>query len=125
MSEQARRLLIVEDDPDLRSQLEQCFEGYAVFIAENQEQAIAELRRHEPPVVLQNLRLHSNSECMDEGLATLAETLRVAPHTKVVVLIDNVDQMIGFCNHTIEASGLPNFKTVSQLLLGNGANFFN
>jgi len=106
MSEQARRLLIVEDDPDLRSQLKLCFEDYAVSIAENREQAIAELRRHEPAVVLQNLRLHSNTDCMEEGLATLRETLRLAPHTKVVVLIDNVDQAIAM---SAVAEGAYNF----------------
>ncbi len=94
MSEQARKLLIVEDDPGLRAQLKQCFDGYQVYMAEDREQAIAELRRHEPAVVLQDLRLHQNSECMEEGLATLTETLRLSPHTKVVVLIDNVDQAI-------------------------------
>ena len=106
MGEITRKLLIVEDDPGLRGQLKQCFEGYAVFIAENREQAIAELRRHEPAVVLLNLRLHANSECMEEGLATLAETLRLAPHTKVVVLIDNVDQAIAM---SAVAQGAYNF----------------
>ena len=106
MGETARKLLIVEDDSGLRDQLKQCFDGYAVFIAENREQAIAELRRHEPAVVLQNLRLHSNSECMEEGLATLTETLKLAPHTKVVVLIDNVDQAIAM---SAVAQGAYNF----------------
>ena len=47
MAEQARRLLIVEDDPGLLKQLKWCFEGYDVYTAENREDAIAELRRHE------------------------------------------------------------------------------
>jgi two-component system NtrC family response regulator len=106
MGENARRLLIVEDDSGLRDQLKQCFEGYAVFIAKNREQAIAELRRHEPAVMLLNLRLQSNSECMGAGLATLAETLQLAPHTKVVVLIDNVDQVVAM---SAVAQGAYNF----------------
>ena len=106
MGENARRLLIVEDDTGLRDQLKQCFEGYAVFIAKNREQAIAELRRHEPAVMLLNLRLQSNSECMEAGLATLAETLQLAPHTKVVVLIDNVDQVVAM---SAVAQGAYNF----------------
>jgi len=106
MGENARRLLIVEDDSDLRQQLKQCFEDYEVFLAESREQAIAELRRHEPAVVLQNLRLHSNSECMEVGLATLAETLQLAPHTKVIVLIDNVDQAVAM---SAVAQGAYNF----------------
>ena len=57
MSEQDRKLLIVEDDPGLLSQLRWCFEGYDVCTAEDRESAVAELRRHEPAVVLQDLGL--------------------------------------------------------------------
>jgi len=92
MSEQARKLLIVEDDPGLLSQLKWCFEGYDVYTAENREQAIAELRRHEPTVILQDLGLPPKPEGVEEGLATLAETLRLAPHTKVIVVTGNGDQ---------------------------------
>ncbi|MDH5321419.1 MAG: PEP-CTERM-box response regulator transcription factor [Gammaproteobacteria bacterium] len=92
MSEDSRKILIVEDDPGLMEQLERCFEGYEVYSAENRENAIVKLRRHEPAVVLQDLGLPPHPDGMEEGLATLAETLRLAPHTKVVVLIDNVDQ---------------------------------
>jgi len=92
MNEQARRLLIVEDDPDLLKQLKRCFEGYDVYTAENRERAIAQLRRHEPAVILQDLDLPASGE--DGGLTTTAEVLKLAPHTKVVVLMDNVDQAI-------------------------------
>jgi two-component system NtrC family response regulator len=34
MNDQSRKLLIVEDDPGLLSQLKWCFEGYDVFTAE-------------------------------------------------------------------------------------------
>lgn len=92
MSEHARKLLIVEDDPGLLNQLKWCFEGYDVYTAEDREQAIAELRRHEPTVILQDLGLPPKPEGVEEGLATLAETLRLAPHTKVIVVTGNGDQ---------------------------------
>jgi two-component system NtrC family response regulator len=92
MSEQARKLLIVEDDPGLLKQLKWCFEGYDIFTAENREAAIAELRRHEPSVVLQDLGLPPKPEGVEEGFATLAETLKLAPHTKVIVVTGNGDQ---------------------------------
>ena len=92
MSEDSRKLLIVEDDPGLLKQLKWCFEGYEVFTAEDREAAIVELRRHEPLVVLQDLGLPPNPEGVEEGLATLAETLRLAPHTKVIVVTGNGDQ---------------------------------
>ena len=92
MSEQARKLLIVEDDPGLLNQLKWCFEGYDVYTAENRDEAIAELRRHEPTVILQDLGLPPKPEGVEEGLATLAETLKLAPHTKVIVVTGNGDQ---------------------------------
>ncbi len=103
---QARKLLIVDDDPGLLKQLKQCFEGYEIYVAKDREQAIAELRRHEPAVVLQELRLTQKGECMEEGLATLTETLKLAPHTKVIVLIDNVDQAVAM---SAVAQGAYNF----------------
>ena len=92
MSEESRKLLIVEDDPGLLSQLKWCFEGYEVFTAEDRESAIIELRRHEPMVVLQDLGLPPKPESVEEGLLTLTETLKLAPHTKVIVVTGNGDQ---------------------------------
>ena len=86
MSDYSRKLLIVEDDPGLLSQLKWCFEDYEVFTAEDRESAIAELRRHEPMVVLQDLGLPPEPEGVDEGFQTLRETLKLAPHTKVIVV---------------------------------------
>ncbi len=75
-SEQKRKhLLIVEDDPGLQSQLRWCFEDYDVLIAEDRESALAELRRHEPGVVLQDLGLPPDPEGVSEGLATLEQIL--------------------------------------------------
>ena len=92
MSEQSRKLLIVEDDPGLLSQLKWCFEGYEVFAAEDRESAIAELRRHEPMVVLQDLGLPPKPDGVEEGLLTLQEILRLAPSTKVIVVTGHGDQ---------------------------------
>ena len=81
MNEQGRKLLIVEDDPGLLSQLRWCFEGYDVYTAEDRESAIAELRRHEPAVVLQDLGLPPKPDGVEEGLLTLGETLKLSPST--------------------------------------------
>ena len=92
MSEQNRKLLIVEDDPGLLSQLKWCFEDYDVFTAEDRDSAIAEVRRHEPMVVLQDLGLPPKPEGVEEGLRALGEILRLAPHTKIIVVTGNGDQ---------------------------------
>src|SRR5690606_25075557 len=87
----SRKLLIVEDDPGSQSQLRWCFEDYEVIPATDRTAAIAELRRHEPGVVLQDLGLPPDPEGVDEGFATLKEILSLAPHTKVVVVTGNGD----------------------------------
>ena len=92
MAELARKLLIVEDDPGLLKQLKRCFEEYDVSTAKSRDSAIAELRRHEPAVILQDLGLPPKPEGVEEGFATLVETLKLAPHTKVIVVTGNGDQ---------------------------------
>lgn len=92
MPDSPRKLLIVEDDPGIQSQLRWCFEEYEVLLAEDRATAIAELRRHEPAVVLQDLGLPPNENGVEEGFATLREIVSLAPHTKVVVVTGHGDQ---------------------------------
>jgi two-component system NtrC family response regulator len=65
--------LIVEDDPELRRQLRWSFDGEEPLFAENREEAIAALRRYEPPVVLQDLGLPPDPAGFSEGFATLMQ----------------------------------------------------
>jgi two-component system NtrC family response regulator len=92
MSSAPRKLLIVEDDPGIQSQLRWCFEDYDVIVAEDRASAIAELRRHEPSVVLQDLGLPPDDSGVEEGFATLREIISLAPHTKVIVVTGHGDQ---------------------------------
>ncbi len=92
MSETTRKLLVVEDDPGLQSQLRWCFEDYEVLVAEDRESALAQLRRHEPPVVLQDLGLPPDPEGVEEGLATIEEILSISPDTKIIVVTGHGDQ---------------------------------
>ena len=101
MSDQQKRLLVVEDDPGLQSQLRWCFEEYEVLAAEDRESALAQLRRYEPPVVLQDLGLPPDAEGVSEGLATLEETLALLPATKVIVVTGHGDQ-----ENAVKAVGL-------------------
>ena len=92
MPDTTRKLLIVEDDPGIQSQLRWCFEDYDVIAATDRQSAINELRRHEPPVVLQDLGLPPDDEGVGEGFATLREILQLAPFTKVIVVTGHGDQ---------------------------------
>lgn len=89
--ENKKNLLIVEDDIGLQSQLRWHFDQYNVVIAGDRESAIAALRKAEPSVVLQDLGLPPDDEGVEEGFLTLEETLRLAPHTKIIVVTGNHD----------------------------------
>jgi len=92
MPEGKPKLLIVEDDPGLQKQLKWCFDDYEVLGAGTRTEALAALRRHEPAVVLQDLGLPPDAEGVSEGFLTLLETLKLAPHTKVIVVTGQADR---------------------------------
>jgi two-component system NtrC family response regulator len=89
---QAKKLLVVEDDPGLQSQLRWCFDQYEVLDAADRPSAVAQMRRHEPPVVLQDLGLPPDPAGVSEGMASLSEILAIAPHAKVIVITGNGDR---------------------------------
>ncbi len=95
------KLLIVEDDPGLQKQLKWCFDGYEVITAENRSSAIAAVRRFEPAVILQDLGLPPDPEGVTEGFETLAEVLRIAPFTKMIVVTGQSDK-----ENAVKAVGL-------------------
>ena len=101
MSKQKSPLLVVEDDEGLQKQLRWCFDDYDVLFANDRESAISELRRAEPPVVLQDLGLPPDPNGVSEGLATLEQILALAPHTKVIVVTGNDDR-----DNAVRAVGL-------------------
>jgi two-component system NtrC family response regulator len=86
------KLLVVEDDPGLQRQLRWRYEAYEVIVAAEREQALAALRRHEPPVVLMDLGLPPDPDGAAEGLALIPQLLAEAPDTKVIVLSGNGDR---------------------------------
>ena len=92
MTQNQRRLLIVEDDTGLQSQLRWSFEDYEVVMAGDRPTALDLLRRHEPAVVLQDLGLPPDAAGTTEGFATVTEILQEAPHTKVIVVTGNGDR---------------------------------
>jgi two-component system NtrC family response regulator len=82
-----KRLLIVEDDPGLQSQMRWCFnDDIEVDTAADRDAALTSLRRFEPQVVSLDLGLPPNPGGASEGFALLEEILRLAPGTKVVVV---------------------------------------
>ena len=87
--ENIKKLLVVEDDPGLQKQMRWSFDGYEVLIAGDREDAIKLIKKYHPPVVTVDLGLPPDADGSTEGLATIDEILKVAPHTKVIVVSGN------------------------------------
>ena len=98
MSKEKRYLLIVEDDLGLQKQLRWSFDTYKVLLAEDRENAIAQVRRYQPAVVTMDLGLPPDPVGASEGLNTLREILTLAPDTKVIVFTGNQDH-----SHAVKA----------------------
>lgn len=92
MSEQQRTLLIVEDDPALQKQMRWAFDAFQTAVADNREEAIVQLRRHEPAVVTMDLGLPPAPDDVSEGFLLLREMLTLAPDTKIIVLTGQHDR---------------------------------
>ncbi len=96
-----KKLLVIGDDPKLQTQLRRSLDGYAVLTASDRASALTEFRRHEPPVVLQNLVLPPDPRAVSEGLTTIEEILAIAPYTKIIVITGNDDR-----ENAVKAVGL-------------------
>jgi two-component system NtrC family response regulator len=92
MDAPVKKLLVVEDDPGLQTQLRWCFENYEVVIAGDRTEALAALKQYEPPVVTLDLGLPPDADGTSEGFAILEDILLAAPHTKVIVVTGNNDR---------------------------------
>ncbi|WP_324780043.1 PEP-CTERM-box response regulator transcription factor [Thiobacillus sedimenti] len=92
MSDAKEKILLVEDDPGLQKQLKWSLGDYELVVAADRDSAIAQLRRHEPPVVLLDLGLPPDVDGATEGLAALQQILSLAPATKVIVVTGNLDR---------------------------------
>ncbi|MAS40277.1 MAG: PEP-CTERM-box response regulator transcription factor [Porticoccaceae bacterium] len=84
--------MVVEDDPALQKQMRWAFGDFETVLASDREGAIAQLRRHEPPVVTMDLGLPPDPDGVSEGFALLQEMLSLAPDTKVIVLTGQHDR---------------------------------
>ena len=85
-------LLVVEDDPGLQKQMRWGFDGYEVLVAGDCDSAIAQLRRHEPPVMTLDLGLPPDPDGVSQGFDTLRKVMALCPDTKVIVITGNQDR---------------------------------
>lgn len=112
-----KKLLVVEDDPGLQSQLRWCFEGYEVLTMGDRSHALELVQKHQPPVVTLDLGLPPDPNGISEGFAALEQILTMAPHTKVIVVTGNNDR-----DNALRAVGMGAYdffnKPINAELLG-------
>jgi two-component system NtrC family response regulator len=80
------KLLVVEDDPGLQTQLKWAYEDYEVLVAGDHDSAIDLLRAEEPAVVTLDLGLPPDPDGTREGFRILQAILELKPDTKVIVV---------------------------------------
>lgn len=80
-----RRILLVEDEPDIRDSLKDLLEGalerVEVVLAADAEEGLALLERHLPHLILSDYKMPGRS-----GIEFLAEARRLAPTTPRVLM---------------------------------------
>jgi two-component system NtrC family response regulator len=85
------KILIIDDDEGIRSQLKWGLDGYQVVTADSRASAIKQIEAHHPPLVTLDLGLPPDVEGTSEGFAILNEILAKAPKTKVIIVSGSED----------------------------------
>ncbi len=85
-------LLIVEDDLALQKQIKWSLDRFESVTAANREDALLQLRRHQPSVVTMDLGLPPDPDAVSEGFRLLEQMLDADPTVKVIVLTGQNDQ---------------------------------
>ena len=82
-----RRLLIIEDDPGLQSQMRWCFDAaIEVSVAADFDSAVTAFRREAPQVVTLDLGLPPDPGGATVGFQLLTELLRLDSRVKIIVI---------------------------------------
>jgi two-component system NtrC family response regulator len=84
---QTPKLLIVEDDEDVRTQMKWALaQDYSVFLAGDRSSAMVLMAREQPAVIILDLGLPPRPADVEEGFATLSEILSADSHVKVIII---------------------------------------
>ena len=103
------KLLVVEDDPGLQSQIRWCFENYDVLLANDRKTALEQVKKNRPAVVTLDLGLPPHEDDPGEGFATLEQILQIDPDIKVIVVTGQEDR-----ENSVKAIGLGAYDFYSK-----------
>ena len=88
----SKKILIIEDDPGLQSQLRWCFNDFEVFLADDEESAINIIKSESPSVVTLDLGLPPDPGGVSIGFLILEKILAINPSIKVIVVTGQEDR---------------------------------
>jgi two-component system, NtrC family, response regulator len=81
-----RKLLIIEDDPGLQSQMRWCFDELEVMVAGTEKEALSAIRQSAPQVITLDLGIPPQPGGTEIGFRLLAEIQSSLPAAKVIVI---------------------------------------
>jgi len=87
------KLLIVDDDEDLRNQMKWAFiQDYDVLLAEDRAKVIELFLKEHPSVITLDLGLQPDPTGVEEGFATLSDILSIDNLTKVIIVTGRAEK---------------------------------
>jgi two-component system NtrC family response regulator len=103
-------ILLVEDDPGLRRQMQWALAPAQVLVCGSRAEAIQNFTEAKNcHIALLDLGLPPDQDGASEGLAALSELLAIRPHAKVIVLSGNDDRV-----NAVRAAGLGAFDFMAK-----------
>ncbi len=87
-----KKLLIVEDDPGLQSQLRWCFSDFEVLQADDEDTALKQIEAHSPQVVTLDLGLPPDPGGVSIGFLILEKIISFNLSIKVIVVTGQEDR---------------------------------
>ena len=128
MSEEKRRLLVIEDDAGLRTQMKWALADFDVSVAGDRESGLAIFERERPPVVVLDLGLPPDPNGASEGMAALESILARQSLTKVIVASGNEERANALRAVTLGAYDFypkPIDPQVLHLIIGRALNLYD
>jgi two-component system NtrC family response regulator len=92
--EKRPKILIVEDDLGLRTQLRWALTDCETLVGDNREGALAIFHKEDPRIVLLDLGLPPHPDDASEGLQFIRTALALRPMTKIIVTTGNEDRAV-------------------------------
>lgn len=108
-SNNRNKLLIVEDDLGLQTQLKWHFTHYDIIQVTNLTDAIDAIRLHAPKVMIQDLGLPPDENGVTQGFELLQQALYLSPNMKIIVMTGNEGN-----THAMEAIKLGSYDFYSK-----------